>query len=195
MYRIDLQLSIIPDAPVFDTVSTRSLVSSFRSVPSSSSWSDSLFLLSSLESSFALSARNLPNVDVRHVLELDVYSILQGKRVVMDIDAVQILVNWLGKQDEMEMEAYEDEIFAEHDSAYSLETGGDGQDGDGGMKRNDVVIEQEEAPITEQREHDPLDGAEGQDRGDAIREHVEDLAKQGKTEKQEEDRPSPKDVL
>lgn len=53
--------------------------------------------MSDLNAEFVLSAQNLPNVDVAHISEIEVYPLLQGQRVVLDVDAVQYLEDWLGE--------------------------------------------------------------------------------------------------
>lgn len=270
------ELSIIPSPPSLPSISTRSLISSFNSHPSASNWSSerTLFLVSSLDPSFTLSARNLANVEVRLVNDIDVYSTLRGKRVVLDVEAVQLLENRLGLRTgrhatavadadalganhEHEQEVMLDEELEEHEIKAWAEAEADfsGQDlsdpatmnalvakyeeklslaeaqveatdanaadasistssapsaptppanddanPDGGIKRNDVVIEQEEAPVKEKRHdaEDPLKdtatGEEaGKDKGDAIREHMEDLAQEKDKVAKSEDAPSPKD--
>lgn len=53
--------------------------------------------MSDLNAEFVLSAQNLPNVEVAHISEIEVYPLLQGQRVVLDVDAVQYLEDWLGE--------------------------------------------------------------------------------------------------
>lgn len=55
-----------------------------------------LFLLSHIQDRFANSARNLPNVEVELVDDIDVYPLLQGDKIVMDLKAVELLDEWLG---------------------------------------------------------------------------------------------------
>lgn len=232
------QLAIIPTTPVLPGISTRNLVESFRQHPFARQWSRSktLFLLSTLDETFALSARNLPNVEVRLVDDIDVYSTLQGNNVVMDLEAVQLLEDWLGRDataaagglwsdvvqevdgdlrampEGAEMEQLSNELQAMltmplHQAAAGTATlssdehGGHTNTNDGGIKRQDVVIEQEEAPVKEKRHdrEDPLkertEEQEAQDdKGDAIRQHMDELAQDKDKNVRSEDAPSPKDL-
>ncbi|KAL7005897.1 54S ribosomal protein yml6, mitochondrial [Cystobasidiomycetes sp. EMM_F5] len=203
------ELCVIPDVPRPDTISTRLLLESFYTSPSTSAFSSSLFLLSEIPKEFHLSTRNLPGVQVRLIDDVDVYSLLQHKRIVIDVDSVQYLSDWLGRpQDALVGEELEDVplpdpsvSMADVDALVSASTspgagelGEDKADGDGGVKEHDIVIEQEEAPVQEQRHDvDPLE--EQTDRGDRIRDEMHTLGKQQSHTARAEDSPSLKDVL
>lgn len=208
-HTLSSQLCVIPDVPRPDTISTRLLLESFYTSPSTSAFSSSLFLLSEIPKEFHLSTRNLPGVQVRLIDDVDVYSLLQHKRIVIDVDSVQYLSDWLGRpQDALVGEELEDVplpdpsvSMADVDALVSASTspgagelGEDKADGDGGVKEHDIVIEQEEAPVQEQRHDvDPLE--EQTDRGDRIRDEMHTLGKQQSHTARAEDSPSLKDVL
>lgn len=117
-----LQLAIIPDSPTLETVSTRSLSSSLSTFPDVLSPATTthptpskiLFLLSSIDPNFALSARNMPNVKVELVDDIDVYPLLQGDRVVLDLEAVEVLDEWLGRQNVSHSAIAEDSDLDSH---------------------------------------------------------------------------------
>jgi len=106
------ELTVIPASPGYDTVSTRELVSSLHSpvlamvpvtslAPSHKTVPKVLFLLSEVDPNFVNSARNLETSGVRvmDVRDVDIYPLLLGSRVVLDIDAAQILCDRFGKSD------------------------------------------------------------------------------------------------
>ena len=106
------ELTIIPDSPIFEAVSTRELVSSLHSpslalvpqdglAPSHKTVPKVLFLLSDPDPNLINSARNLEASGVRimDVRDIDVYPLLLGSRVVLDIYAAQFLSNRFGKSD------------------------------------------------------------------------------------------------
>jgi len=199
------ELTIIPETPSLPNISTRELLESISQQPLADTWKDSLFLLSEITDTFGLSARNLPKVSVKEVEDVDVYSLLQGKRVILDMKAVQQLEQRLNVKDaykkvvkDMSRLRLEGGAIRGYDFSASQEKPGDNSNNpDGGIKKRDVVIEQEEAPVQEQRHDDPLAGQTSKkvDKGDAIREEMENLSKQEPNTVQSEDSPSLKDVI
>lgn len=110
------ELLVIPQSPTYDTVSTRELVASLHSpalaavpqtglAPSHRTVPKVLFLLSELDPNMEHSARNLQpqGVNVLDVRDVDVYPLLLGSRVVLDIGAAQYLSTRFGKSNIQEI--------------------------------------------------------------------------------------------
>jgi hypothetical protein len=208
-----LQLSVIPSPPSLESVSTRTLTSTLSTFPDLLSSSTSsiatpslsaskiLFLVSSLESNFAISARNLPNVTVELVDDIDVYPLLQGDRVVLDVEAVQTLSDWLGRRDQSSssslssLESEESTTVASSSSSSSSAAGKgsppetwpteDGADvGEPFAADPEVIVEEEAETIWQRYPEDPLKREEdlakiyeehGIETGDAVRDELEHI--------------------
>jgi len=191
------QLAVIPTPPTLESISTRELSSTLSEFPDVLSTSTStstrpsaaskiLFLVSSLDSNFALSARNLPNVKVELVDDIDVYPLLQGDRVVLDLEAVQVLDACLGRHRSS---------FTSSDSSTDIEMATppgnwpteDGSDSGAIYSNDPEVIEEEEAPVIWRRyPNDPLKRKEaldeiyqekGAEHGDKVRDHLQEIEK------------------
>ena len=84
---------------------------------------------------------------MRLIEDIDVYSLLQGKRVILDIQAVQFLEDWLGREDFISEER---QLGGPLHATQSCQ---DGDNPDDGLEKQDATIEKEGAPMQVQR-HD-----------------------------------------
>lgn len=208
------ELVVIPESPTFEAVSTRQLVLDLHDpllaavpemsvAPSHRTVPKVLFLLSQLDPNMEHSARNLQpaGVKVLDVREVDVYPLLLGSRVIMDVGAAQFLSKRFGQSDVQDMLARQLEQLQLGLQGGETEGRDDGQtdpETDGGIKEQDVVIEGEEAGVQEKRHpEDPLSSGEnaGKEKGEVIRQEMEQAEKKQKDNVESEDRPSAKDLL